>query len=106
MQKLRREEVKYESSKTQRFKEGIDTMTTKMKRLGSLVGMLIALFLVGTGTAFAADLVVDAVTFHAHYTWALLAVVGIVVLLSASMAERGGGRFFQMIKSHWGRMGR
>ena len=64
-------------------------------------------FLAGAASAVVSlgNLALTAFERHASYAWIMLAGVGIVVLFSASLAEKGlGGRLQRKLKSSWGRM--
>ena len=75
--------------------------------LGVLAGTkLIALSGCAAAVASLGNVAVKAVAFHADYTWVMLAGVGILVLLAASVAERGGGVFRRKVMVVWGRLGR
>ena len=64
-------------------------------------------FLAGAASAVVSlgNLALTAFERHASYAWIMLAGVGIVVLFSASLAEKGlGGRLQCKLQSSWGRM--
>ena len=74
------------------------------------VGVLVAgrlVFLAGAASAIISlgNFALTAFERHASHAWIMLAGVGILVLFSASLAEKGrGGRIQKKLQSSWGRM--
>ncbi len=88
----------------------------------SLVGIVVSLTVIALGVLTGGKLIsfagcvaaltsmgnvaLKAITCNASYTWVMFAAVGILVLLSASLAERGRGGFQQRVLALWGKLGK